>query len=78
MFYKFHKYVGIFPYALELIMLIKDFKKITIRADKRPRGKHEKRYNAPVAAEIAIVMMNKQHEHHDIILHQSEHLPANF
>ena len=38
MFYKYHKYV-------EHIALIKE-EKIIIRADKRPGGEHEKKYNA--------------------------------
>ena len=38
------------------------------RADKRPGGEHERKYNAPVADEIA--MVEEQHGHGDIILHQ--------
>ena len=34
------------------------------------RGEHERKYNAVVADEIAIVMVDEKHEHHDIILHQ--------
>ena len=48
MFHKYYKYIDIFHYALEHIMLIKD-KKVIIRADKRPDGEYEKKYNAPVA-----------------------------
>ena len=47
-------------------MLIKD-SKIIIRTDKRPGGERERKYNAPVVDEIAILIVDEQHEHCSII-----------
>lgn len=41
-------------------------KTIIIRADKRPAGEHEWKYNAPVTDEITILMLDEQHERRDI------------
>ena len=43
-------------------------KKLIIKEDKRPAAEDERRYNAPVADEIATIMVNEPHEERDIIL----------
>ncbi|KAL8559723.1 hypothetical protein ACOMHN_002256 [Nucella lapillus] len=49
--------------------------KVTIRADKRPQGEHERRFNAPVTDEVAVVLLDEQHGSWDIVLKQrSGHL----
>ena len=42
--------------------------KIVIKADKTPRGEHEKRYNAPTAEEVAIVIVGEEFSTRDIVL----------
>ncbi|KIH47497.1 hypothetical protein ANCDUO_22443 [Ancylostoma duodenale] len=41
--------------------------KVVIRADKRPRGEHERRFNAPTVNEVAVVMVG-EHERRDIVI----------
>ncbi|KAL8614341.1 hypothetical protein ACOMHN_007679 [Nucella lapillus] len=49
--------------------------KVTIRVDKRPQGEHERRFNAPVIDEVAVVLLDEQHGSRDIVLKQrSGHL----
>ena len=61
--------------------LVKDFKlalekmpadnyKAIIRPDKKPLGEHERRYNEPIANEIAIVMVGENCKSRDIVLHR--------
>ena len=63
-----HAYVSIFKYALENIALPDH--KVIIRADMRPVGEHERRYNAPLVDEVAIILDNQQHGNRDIVLRQ--------
>ena len=49
--------------------------KVVINADKRPAGEHVRRFNAPSASEVAIVMVGQQHGRRDIIFkHRDNHL----
>ncbi|KIH60924.1 hypothetical protein ANCDUO_08810 [Ancylostoma duodenale] len=41
--------------------------KVVIRADKRPRGEQERRFNAPTFNEVAVVMAG-EHERRDIVI----------
>lgn len=43
--------------------------RVVIRADKRPAGEHARRFNAPVANEVAVLLVGQQHEKRDIVLH---------
>ena len=74
MLHQHHMYVSIFKYALEHMNITRN-RKIIIRADKRPAAEHERRYNAPVTDEVAIIMVDEQHERRDIVLQKrSGHL----
>ncbi|KAL8572016.1 hypothetical protein ACOMHN_038374 [Nucella lapillus] len=73
MLHESHKYIKVFKYALEQMEQPK--LNVTIRADKRPQGEHERRFNAPVTDEVAVVLLDKQHGSWDIVLKQrSGHL----
>ena len=41
---------------------------LVIRADKRPAGEHERRYNAPVVNEVAILMAGDPANERDIVI----------
>ncbi|GFY21464.1 ATP-dependent DNA helicase [Trichonephila clavipes] len=43
---------------------------VVIRADKRPVGQHERQFNAPTIDEVEIVIVGKEFESRDIILHR--------
>jgi hypothetical protein len=60
--------INTFTTALE--QLPTDEYKVVIRADKRPAGEHERRFNAPQISEVAIVMVGDQFERRDIIIHR--------
>lgn len=40
------------------------------RADKTPASQHERRHNAPIVNEMAIVIVRKKFESRDIVLHR--------
>ncbi len=42
--------------------------KVVIEADRKPAGEHNRRFNAPVATEVAIIIVNEEHGKHDIVL----------
>lgn len=58
--------VKLFKTALE--MMPSDDHKIVIRADKRPAGEHERRFNAPMLNEVAIVVVGENLESRDIVI----------
>lgn len=66
MFHQHNELIRLFTTALDR-MPSDDFK-IVIRADKRPTGEHERRYNAPQIEEVAIVIVGEEFESRDIIL----------
>ena len=73
MLHQSHPYVASFKYALEQMQTPNH--KVVINADKRPAGEHIRRFNAPSASEVAIVMVGQQHGKRDIILkHRDNHL----
>ncbi|XP_028968047.1 uncharacterized protein LOC114828365 [Galendromus occidentalis] len=43
---------------------------VIIRADRTPAGEHERRYNAPIIDEVAIVVVGEQVGSRDIVLHR--------
>jgi hypothetical protein len=48
---------------------------VVIRADRRPVGEHERRYNAPTVDEVAVVMFAEEFNNRDIIIERrSENL----
>lgn len=58
--------IQLFKTALE--RMPHDEFKIIIRADKKPSGEHEKRYNAPIIDETAVVMIGIECESRDIVI----------
>ena len=42
--------------------------RVVIRADKRPAGEHERRYNAPTTDDVGIIVVGEQCERRDIVL----------
>ncbi|GBP51525.1 hypothetical protein EVAR_44501_1 [Eumeta japonica] len=48
--------------------MISDDYKIVIRADKRPRGEHKRRFNAPQIDEVAVVIVDNENTSRDIIV----------
>lgn len=45
-----------------------DNHKVVIKADRTPVGEHERRFNAPIVNEVAIIMVDQQHDKRDIII----------
>lgn len=67
--YLFHEHnalVRLFTTAID--RMPSDDYSIVIRADKRPPGQHERRFNAPTIHEVAIVIVGEQFECRDIII----------
>ena len=58
--------VVLFKTSLE--MMPSDDHRIVIRADKRPAGEHERRYNAPTMNEIAILVVGENLESRYIVI----------
>lgn len=58
--------ITLFKTALETMP--SDDHKIVIRADKRPAGEHERRFNAPTLNEVAIVVVGENLESRDIVI----------
>lgn len=50
--------------------------KVIIRADHRPPGEHERRYNSPVVDEVAVVIVGNEFESRDIVLIQRDGTPV--
>jgi hypothetical protein len=49
-------------------MMSSDDHKVVIRADKKPSGGHEERFNAPMLNEVAIVVVGENMESRDIVI----------
>jgi hypothetical protein len=65
--------VNIFKTSLD--QMPTDEYRIVIRADKRPPGEHERRYNAPTAGDVSIIMVGEECDKRDIIIERrSENL----
>ena len=67
-----HPYVASFKFALEQMETPNH--KVVIKADRRPAGEHARRFNAPVANEVAILMVGEEHGKRDIVLKQRDNL----
>lgn len=65
-----NSYVQLFKFALERMPT--DEYKVVIRADKTPRGEHQRKFNAPTSDEVAIVMSGNTFEKRDIVLHKRD------
>lgn len=66
MLYQQNSYVHIFKSALQ--RMPSDEYKVVIRADKRPAGERERRFNESVTNEVAIVIMGNEFDGRDIVL----------
>jgi hypothetical protein len=66
MLYQHNNYVHIFKSALQ--RMTSDSYKVVINADKKPAGEHERRFNAPVTNEVAIVIAGNEFDRRDIVL----------
>lgn len=64
--HKHNQIVRIFKTALDKMPA--DNYKVVIRADKRPIGEHERRFNAPQVNEIAVVIVDSEYDRRDIII----------
>lgn len=62
--------VKLFKTALD--MMPSDDHKIVIRADKRPYGEHERRFNAPTFNEVAVVIVGENLGSRDIIIRRRD------
>ena len=63
-----NSYVHSFKSALERMPESGEDYKVIIKADKTPVGEHERRFNAPVMSEVAILIVGQEFEKRDIIL----------
>ncbi|UYV61741.1 hypothetical protein LAZ67_1006243 [Cordylochernes scorpioides] len=61
-----------FKTALE--NLPSDAYRVVVNADSTPPGQHPRRYNAPTANEVAVVLTGNQFGSRDIVLHQRDNL----
>ena len=61
-----NSYVHSFKSALEQMHESGEDYKVIIKADKTPVGEHERRFNAPVMSEVAILIVGQEFEtrHH--------------
>ncbi|UYV76675.1 hypothetical protein LAZ67_14001698 [Cordylochernes scorpioides] len=62
----------VFKTALE--NLPSDAYRVVVNADRTPPGQHPRRYNAPTANEVAVVLAGNQFGSRDIVLHQRDNL----
>ncbi|XP_067930828.1 uncharacterized protein [Watersipora subatra] len=69
-FHRYNNYVQEFKTSMEI--LTDDSLKIVIRADRRPAGEHEQRYNAPELNKPAIVIVGQDFDERDIVLHKRQ------
>ncbi|UYV82863.1 hypothetical protein LAZ67_22001131, partial [Cordylochernes scorpioides] len=51
-----------------------DAYRVVVNADRTPPGQHPRRYNAPTANEVAVVLAGNQFGSRDIVLHQRDNL----
>ena len=64
--HEYNQLIHIFKRALD--RMISDDYKVIIRADKRPPGEHERRFNAPQIDEVAIVIVDNENTSRNIIV----------
>lgn len=58
--------INVFKTSLD--QMVADNYKIVIRADKKPVGQHERRFNAPQTNEVAVVIVDNEYSNRDIII----------
>lgn len=66
LFHEHNELITTFKTALDQMQT--DDHKVVIRADRRPIGEHERRFNAPTNNEVAIVIVGDEFESRDIVL----------
>jgi hypothetical protein len=66
MFYEHNVLIKTFKTSLERVPT--DEYKVVIRADGRPAGEHERRFNAPQVGEVAVVISEDEFDQQDIII----------
>ena len=66
MLHRINTYVQNFKSALQ--RMPSNEYRVVIRADLCPRGEHERRFNAPVSNEVAVVIVGNNFERRDIVL----------
>lgn len=66
-FHEHNSLVRLFKTAID--QMPSDDYTVVIRAGKTPPGEHERRFNAPVIGDIAVVMVGTEFERRDIIIH---------
>lgn len=64
--HKHNQLINVFKTARE--RMISDRYKVVIKADKKPIGEHERRYNAPQVNEVAVVIVDNECTKRDIII----------
>lgn len=55
-------------FKMDLEKMVTDNYKVVIRADKRPAGEHERRFNAPQINEVAVVIVDNEYNQRDIVV----------
>ncbi|XP_036341751.1 uncharacterized protein LOC118751090, partial [Rhagoletis pomonella] len=68
MFHEQNNLIRLFKTALD--QMPSDDYSVVIRADKVPDGEHERRFNAPVTGDVAIVIVGTEFDRRDIIIHR--------
>ncbi|KAI6655400.1 hypothetical protein LOD99_2235 [Oopsacas minuta] len=68
MLHRHHTYVSSFKSKIERMSESEVEYKVIIKADKNPDGEHERRFNAPVTNEVAILIVGQEFERRDIIM----------
>ena len=68
MLHRYNNYVHSFKSALERMPESGEDYKVIIKANKTPVGKHERKFNAPVMFEVAVLIVGQEFEKRDIIL----------
>ncbi|XP_036340438.1 uncharacterized protein LOC118749766 [Rhagoletis pomonella] len=68
MFHEQNSLIRLFKTALD--QMPSDDYSVVIRADKAPAGEHERRFNAPVTGDVAIVIVGTEFDRRDIIIHR--------
>ena len=66
MFHTHNIYIKTFETSIDHMPT--DAYKIIIKADRKPAGEHERRFNAPVVDEVAVVISGNEFEKRDIVL----------
>lgn len=66
LFHQHNELVNTFKTALD--QMPSDDHKIVIRADRRPIDEHERRFNAPLNNEVAVVIVGDKFQSRDIVL----------